>query len=309
MLEVKAVSDSPSQMYADCTVYGSNPACNAQIRAHSGIIGSKRSSRNISQPHGAWNSVYAVNLNVSEEDNGKDVTCVVDCDEFSVDLKDTVKILLPYKVDEDDKYNNKQKTAGEASDKSIIWIILGACVLVVVIIVIAVLFIVFRKKGQTLEDKREGRVHHHTQEGHTRCAIQNSEDRPAGNLEESEHALDNDAKENRPEGNLKQSGNDDEVPIYSQPIKKKTTENPDNIYAQVNKTRKTASSPSSANSSKVEKDGQLLYADLAFDPNAAPSKAAVAKQEDSPTEYVDIDYVKTKANKEIDDDPTEQENL
>ncbi|XP_060552902.1 uncharacterized protein LOC132714142, partial [Ruditapes philippinarum] len=138
------------------------------------------------------------------------------------------------KVDEDDKYNNKQKTTGQASDKSIIWIILGACVLVVVIIVIAVLFLVFRKKGQTLQDKREGRVHHDTQEGHARCTIQKSEDRPAG---------------------------------------------------------------------------QLLYADLAFDPNAAPSKAAVAKQEDSPTEYVDIDYVKTKANKEIDDVPTKQENL
>ncbi|XP_060567824.1 uncharacterized protein LOC132726512 [Ruditapes philippinarum] len=203
------------------------------------------------------------------------------------------------KVDEDDKYNNKQGTTGQTLDKSIIWIILGACVLLVVIIVIAVLFIVFRKKDQTLEDKREGRVHHHTQEGHTRCTIQKSEDRQAGN--QNEHALDNEAKENRQEGNLKQSGNrihdDDDVPIYSQPVKKKTTENPDNIYAQVNKTRKSAPSPSSANSSKVEKDGQLLYAALAFDPNAAPSKAAVAKQEDSPTEYVDIDYVKTKANK------------
>ncbi|XP_060553299.1 uncharacterized protein LOC132714427 isoform X2 [Ruditapes philippinarum] len=168
MLEVKTVVDSPSQMYANCTVYGSNPACNAQIKAPSGIIGSKRSSTNISQPHGAWNSVSEVNLNVSEEDNGKDVTCVVDCDEFSVDLTDTVKILLPHKVDEEDKYNNKQRTTGQASDKSIIWIILGAGVLLVVIIVIAVVFVVFRKKGQTLEDKREGRVHHQTQEGHTR---------------------------------------------------------------------------------------------------------------------------------------------
>ncbi|XP_060556918.1 uncharacterized protein LOC132717464 [Ruditapes philippinarum] len=93
MLEVK--SDEDSLMYATCTVYGSNPVCNVQIKATSGIIGSEKSSENISLPHGAWNSVYEVNLNVREEDNGTDVTCKVECDEFLVDLTDTVKILLP----------------------------------------------------------------------------------------------------------------------------------------------------------------------------------------------------------------------
>jgi hypothetical protein len=97
MLEVKVDEDSLSQMYATCTVYGSNPVCSVQFKAPSGIIGSERFSENISLPHGAWNSVYEVNLNVSEEDNGKDVTCIVKCDEFSVDLTDTVKILLPCK--------------------------------------------------------------------------------------------------------------------------------------------------------------------------------------------------------------------
>jgi hypothetical protein len=96
ILEVKV--DEDSQMYATCTVYGSNPVCNVQFKTTSGIIGSEKSSENISLlPYGAWNSVYGVNLNVSEEDNGTDVTCIVECDEFPVDLTDTVKILLPCK--------------------------------------------------------------------------------------------------------------------------------------------------------------------------------------------------------------------
>jgi hypothetical protein len=95
MLEVKV--DADSQMYAICTVYGSNPVCNVQFKAPRGIIRSEKSSENISLPHGAWNYVYEVNLNVSEEDNGKDVTCKVECDEFPVELTDTVKILLPCK--------------------------------------------------------------------------------------------------------------------------------------------------------------------------------------------------------------------
>ncbi|XP_060580377.1 uncharacterized protein LOC132737139 [Ruditapes philippinarum] len=236
MLEVKG--DEDSQMYATCTVYGSNPVCNVQFKAPRGIIGSEKSSENKSLPHGAWNYVYEVNLNVREENNGKDVTCMVECDEFSVDLTDTVKILLPFppvikfnisgstlnisegerahvkceaesvpasniswieelsngnirkkqcdlspncvlnidtdevsnrrfmcqvhyktkvdqkyltvhiieKAEKDSKYNDKQKHTGQATDKSIIWIILGACVLVAGIVVIAVLFVVIRKK-------------------------------------------------------------------------------------------------------------------------------------------------------------------
>jgi hypothetical protein len=97
MLEVKVDEDRLSQAYATCTVYGSNPACNVQFKAPSGIIGSEKSSVNISLPHGAWNSVYEVNLIVSEEDISTDVTCIVECDKFPVDLTDTVKILLPCK--------------------------------------------------------------------------------------------------------------------------------------------------------------------------------------------------------------------
>ncbi|XP_060556920.1 uncharacterized protein LOC132717467 [Ruditapes philippinarum] len=96
MLEVKVDEHRLSRMYATCTVYDSNPACSVQFSAPSGIIGSEKSSENVRLPHGAWNSVYEVNLNVSEEDNGKDVTCIVECDEFPVDLTDTVKILLPF---------------------------------------------------------------------------------------------------------------------------------------------------------------------------------------------------------------------
>jgi hypothetical protein len=47
-----------------------------------------------------------------------------------------------------------------------------------------------------------------------------------GNLNQNAHALENEA----------------EVPVYSQPVKKKTIEDSDNTYAQVNKTGTSASS-------------------------------------------------------------------
>jgi hypothetical protein len=48
-------------------------------------------------------------------------------------------------------------------------------------------------------------------------------------------------------GNLNALENEAEVPVYSQPVKKKTVEDTDNTYAQVNKTG------TSASSSKTEK--------------------------------------------------------
>ena len=58
-------------------------------------------------------------------------------------------------------------------------------------------------------------------------------------------------------------------------------------------------------------DGQLLYADLDFDPNEIPVKVAAVKRPDPPTEYVDIDYVKTAANKNTGNTstPLESENI
>ncbi|XP_060592396.1 uncharacterized protein LOC132747099 [Ruditapes philippinarum] len=196
------------------------------------------------------------------------------------------------KANKDNKNNDKQKNTGQASDKFIIWIILGACVLVVGIIVIAVLFVVIRKKRLNSTEKRDSQVDYHKHEDDIVFSKQNPEVRPLGNLNQNAHALENEA----------------EVPVYSQPVKKKTIEDSDNTYAQVNKTGTSASS-SKTEKPKHSQDGQLLYADLAFDSNETPSKAAVAKRRDSPTEYADIDYVKTKTNKGIDDTPTEQDNI
>ncbi|XP_060564342.1 uncharacterized protein LOC132723601 [Ruditapes philippinarum] len=148
MLEVKVDEDSLSQMYATCTVYGSNPVCSVQFKATSGIIGSEKSSENISLPHGAWNSVFEVNLNVSEEDNGKDVTCVVECGEFAVNLTDTVKILMPSKPDDketgDDMSTPDKNETCEASG-AVIGSVIAALAVGILIGVICTLIILIRK--------------------------------------------------------------------------------------------------------------------------------------------------------------------
>jgi hypothetical protein len=86
-------------MYAVCTLNNSNPVCRTNFTAADEIIGSKWSSSNLSLPHGAWKTQYVVNLNVSEEDNDKDVTCTAECADFQdLELRDTKKIKLPCKL-------------------------------------------------------------------------------------------------------------------------------------------------------------------------------------------------------------------
>jgi hypothetical protein len=95
-------------MYAVCTLNNSNPACTANFTAASISIGSERNSINMSIPHGAWKTEYVVNLNVSKEDNGKDVTCAAECAEFQdLDLRDTKKIKLPCKLIPTSQYKLK----------------------------------------------------------------------------------------------------------------------------------------------------------------------------------------------------------
>lgn len=52
-------------------------------------------------------------------------------------------------------------------------------------------------------------------------------------------------------------------------------------------------------------DGQLMYIELEFDPNRRAATGAAVNRRSSPTEYVGIDFAKTMAytNKE-DDNPT-----
>ncbi|XP_053372784.1 uncharacterized protein LOC123559674 [Mercenaria mercenaria] len=95
-LAVKVEQKPPHQIYAVCTIYNSNPACAANISAPNGIIVSERYTRNVSQPHGAWNSEYAVNLDINKDDNGEEIECTADCQHFDVDLKVARSIILPY---------------------------------------------------------------------------------------------------------------------------------------------------------------------------------------------------------------------
>jgi hypothetical protein len=65
----------PPQMYAVCILNDSNPVYKASFMAPSGIIGSEMYSTNSSLSNDAWTAVYAVNLKVSKDDNGKQITC------------------------------------------------------------------------------------------------------------------------------------------------------------------------------------------------------------------------------------------
>ncbi|XP_060580262.1 uncharacterized protein LOC132737046 [Ruditapes philippinarum] len=134
-LEIKFDSVDPLHMYAVCTLNNSNPACTANFLAASISIGSERNSINMSLPHGAWKTEYVVNLNVSKEDNGKDVTCAAECADFQdLELRDTKKIKLPW--------NKKQMS--EMSDEgngTLIGIIVGICSALVVIVVVIVVVI------------------------------------------------------------------------------------------------------------------------------------------------------------------------
>ena len=96
-IEVKFDEEEQYQMYAVCSVQESNPVCSVQFRGPREIIGIEKYSKNYSLPHGAWNTEYAVNLNVKKEDDGQDITCVVDCKELSTDFAETVSIQLPCK--------------------------------------------------------------------------------------------------------------------------------------------------------------------------------------------------------------------
>jgi hypothetical protein len=79
----------------------------ANFTAANIIIGSERNSKNTSLSHGAWKTEYVVNLNVSKEDNGKDVTCAADCADFQdLELRDTKTIKLPCKLKPNSKYKS-----------------------------------------------------------------------------------------------------------------------------------------------------------------------------------------------------------
>ncbi|XP_060553212.1 uncharacterized protein LOC132714368 isoform X2 [Ruditapes philippinarum] len=161
LLEVKVDEGRITKAYAVCIIYSSNPVCNVQFRAAIGIIGSKRSSSNISLPHGAWSSVLEVNLNVSVEDNGKDVTCVAECDQFTVDLKNTVKILLHADLDgretgDDMSITGKIETCVGLG--SIVGSVIAVLAVGILIGVICTFFILTRK-GNLKDSKKQQTPH------------------------------------------------------------------------------------------------------------------------------------------------------
>ncbi|XP_060572847.1 uncharacterized protein LOC132730819, partial [Ruditapes philippinarum] len=97
-LEIKFDSVDPLHMYAVCTLNNSNPVCRAYFTAASRIIGSEMNSSNTSLLHCAWKTKYVVHLNVSKEDDGKEVTCAAFCADFQdMELRDTKTIKVPYR--------------------------------------------------------------------------------------------------------------------------------------------------------------------------------------------------------------------
>ena len=78
-----------------CTVLDANPACGVSL----GDI-EEENLRNISteyQPseHGGETTITSFILNVTQEDQGKLVTCVANCSEFKSNLKDSFTLTLP----------------------------------------------------------------------------------------------------------------------------------------------------------------------------------------------------------------------
>ncbi|XP_053408480.1 uncharacterized protein LOC128559830 [Mercenaria mercenaria] len=373
-LEVKAEQKLPLEIYAVCTIYKSNPACGVNISAPNGVIVSERYTNNVSQPHGAWNSEYAVNLNVSKEDNGEKIECTADCQNFAVDLKDAspmphaptiefnisgseLTILqeeqahvkcsaqsipasditwveqtddenitmhqcqlktdcviaieanltqqrqficqtdylqtsdqkkLTVNIVEKDENRYKDLDNSASGDNLFIWIILGSCLAVLFVVVI--LCLIARNKLRNTKAKLEAnQARSSANPDGVRSKEDKLEDDPHGNLNDGAH------------------GADDSEVTYSQPVKNKPSSNADATYSEINKTGKSNSS--AICSTKTQQDGQLLYADLDFDPNDAPLKGAAAKRRNSPTEYVAIDFVKTAAEQAKENEPTEADNI
>ncbi|XP_053408473.1 uncharacterized protein LOC128559826 [Mercenaria mercenaria] len=161
-LEVKI--DEGLQMYALCSVLDSNPACVANFSAQNGIIASERYNESVRQPLGAWNSKYAVNLNVRKDDNGKKIECSADCPNFTVVLKSTVSITVPQKAEQ--RFNN-QDTTGFGGN-SFIWIIISSC-LTVVLTGVFIACLVAIKKMKTAKAKwGANQVRHSASGGGTR---------------------------------------------------------------------------------------------------------------------------------------------
>ncbi|XP_053408421.1 uncharacterized protein LOC123559725 isoform X1 [Mercenaria mercenaria] len=144
-LEVKVEQKRPLEIYAICTVYNSNPACRADISAPNGVIVSERYTNNMSRAHGAWDSEYAVNLNVDKNDDGEKIKCAADCQKFAVDLKDVHSIGLPQK----DEKRYKDSDDAASCDNSSIWIILGSCSAVLFVVVVIVCLIAIKKIRDT----------------------------------------------------------------------------------------------------------------------------------------------------------------
>ncbi|XP_060592394.1 uncharacterized protein LOC132747098 isoform X1 [Ruditapes philippinarum] len=107
----------PPQMYAVCILNDSNPVYKASFMAPSGIIGSEMYSTNSSLSNDAWTAVYAVNLKVSKDDNGKQITCAA----VSPDLNE----ILNQSSTVDFLYYSSTKTI-KWFYKWLIWTLLGS---------------------------------------------------------------------------------------------------------------------------------------------------------------------------------------
>ncbi|XP_053408482.1 uncharacterized protein LOC123559702 isoform X2 [Mercenaria mercenaria] len=195
---------------------------------------------------------------------------------------------LTVNILEKDEKRSKDLDNSASGDNLFIWIILGSCLAVLFVVVIVCLIV-----RKTLRNTKAKLKANQMRFSANPDRVRNKEDKlegdPHGNLNDGAHGFD-----------------DSEVK-YSQPVKDKALSNADATYSEVNK---TGQSNSSANSPQnTQQDGQLLYADLDFDPNDAPLKGAAAKRRNSPTEYVDIDFVKTAAEQAKNNEYTEADNI
>ena len=95
-LEIKTETTTPPQIYAVCTLYDSNPIYQVWFTATNVDLGPARYTRYYSIPHDAWEAEYAINLNVSEDnDKNKEVTCTAispGLNESMMNLSSTVAV-------------------------------------------------------------------------------------------------------------------------------------------------------------------------------------------------------------------------
>ncbi|XP_060592393.1 uncharacterized protein LOC132747097 isoform X2 [Ruditapes philippinarum] len=323
-LEIKYDSVDPLRMYAACTLNNSNPACRANFRAASEVIGLERNSSNTSLPRGAWKTKYVVRLNVSKEDDGKDVTCAAECADFQdLELRDTKTIKVPYHPVI--KFNISGPmlsiTKGERAQvkciadsfpaSNISWIEKTdkgvkakkqcdnkqECVLDVNADVISRQHFVCAIRYLQFNDNKTLIINIHEPAKHETVLERNSLP-----LRENEY--------NETRNDVVDADDQMEV-AYSQQIKKQNVATVcEDTYAEVDKTRnKEQPATCSATESQRTEDGQLMYVDLEFNADRKMPKEAVVKRRDSPTEYVGIDFAKTAAYVAEENDTTEMDSI